>query len=68
MKFSFKVPQLFGVILLFATICFAQDAVVTKVDDFIKNEMQKQKIPGVSSTETFISLEESFKRTLKIID
>ena len=27
-----------------------------------------QKIPGVSSTETFISLEESFKRPLKISD
>jgi Lrp/AsnC family transcriptional regulator for asnA, asnC and gidA len=29
---------------------------------------QIQKIQGVSSTETFISLEESFKRTLQILD
>ena len=27
---------------------FAQDAILTKVDDYIKAEMQKQKIPGVS--------------------
>lgn len=29
---------------------------------------QIQKIPGVSSTETFISLEESFKRTIQVLD
>ena len=27
---------------------FAQDATITKVDEFIRAEMQKQKIPGVS--------------------
>jgi Lrp/AsnC family transcriptional regulator for asnA, asnC and gidA len=27
---------------------------------------QIQKIPGVASTETFISLEESFKRTIQV--
>ena len=36
-------------IALAATVqSFAQDAVLTKVDDYIKAEMQKQKIPGVS--------------------
>jgi len=29
---------------------------------------QIQKIPGVSSTETFISLEESFKRTIQVLE
>jgi Lrp/AsnC family transcriptional regulator for asnA, asnC and gidA len=29
---------------------------------------QIQKIPGVASTETFISLEESFKRTIQVLD
>jgi CubicO group peptidase (beta-lactamase class C family) len=33
---------------LFALKTGAQDAVTAKVDAFIKNEMQKQKIPGVS--------------------
>lgn len=36
------------IITLFASSMFAQDAVTTKIDEFIKAEMQKQKIPGVS--------------------
>lgn len=31
-----------------AASTFAQDVIATKVDEFIKSEMQKQKIPGVS--------------------
>ncbi|MEP7037160.1 MAG: serine hydrolase domain-containing protein, partial [Acidobacteriota bacterium] len=34
--------------LLFVAHCFAQDAIAGKVDEFIKSEMQKQRIPGVS--------------------
>lgn len=34
--------------LLFVAHCFAQDAIAGKVDEFIKREMQKQRIPGVS--------------------
>ncbi len=36
------------IISLFALQIAAQDAVMPKVDEFIKAEMQKQKIPGVS--------------------
>lgn len=39
---------IFGIVLLFVAPCAAQDAVTAKVDDFIKTEMQKQRIPGVS--------------------
>ena len=47
-KFSICVFfTLAGITLLFAARCFAQDA-AAKVDDFIKSEMQKQEIPGVS--------------------
>ncbi|HEX8567600.1 MAG TPA: serine hydrolase domain-containing protein [Pyrinomonadaceae bacterium] len=39
-------------VLILFVLCsvsgFAQDATVTKVDEFIRAEMQKQKIPGVS--------------------
>ncbi len=35
-------------ILALTAASFAQDAVTAKVDDFIKTEMQRQKIPGVS--------------------
>lgn len=37
-----------GITLLLTATCFAQDALTGKVDDFVKNEMQKQRIPGVS--------------------
>src|ERR1700716_352202 len=37
-----------GIVLFCSAPCLAQDAAVTKVDDFIKSEMQKQRIPGVS--------------------
>jgi CubicO group peptidase (beta-lactamase class C family) len=36
------------IITLFAPQMFAQDAVTAKIDEFIKAEMQRQKIPGVS--------------------
>src|SRR6187551_1708091 len=41
------------ILALFLTIAtalsaLAQDALTTKVDEFIKSEMEKQKIPGVS--------------------
>jgi CubicO group peptidase (beta-lactamase class C family) len=37
-----------GVILLFVTLCAAQDGVPAKVDEYISAEMQKQRIPGLS--------------------
>jgi CubicO group peptidase (beta-lactamase class C family) len=37
-----------GIVLFYSAPCLAQDVTVTKVDDFIKSEMQKQRIPGVS--------------------
>jgi len=37
-----------GLVLLYVAPCTAQDATATKVDDFIKSEMQKQHIPGVA--------------------
>jgi CubicO group peptidase (beta-lactamase class C family) len=43
-----RIANVLGFILLFTAICSAQDSVVVKIDDFIKSEMQKQKIPGVS--------------------
>jgi len=36
------------IFLIVVAPCFAQDATTAKVDDFIKSEMQKQRIPGVS--------------------
>jgi CubicO group peptidase (beta-lactamase class C family) len=39
---------IFGIVLLLVAPCAAQDAIKAKVDDFIKTEMQKQRIPGVS--------------------
>lgn len=36
------------IVTLLATNLFAQDATTAKIDEFIKAEMQKQKIPGVS--------------------
>ena len=37
-----------GILLLFITPCAAQDATANKVDDYVKSEMQKQRIPSVS--------------------
>ncbi len=41
-----------------------------KDNEHLKEILSKQiqKIPGVSSTETFISLEESFKRTIQVFE
>lgn len=39
---------IFGIALLFVAPCAAQDTITIKVDDFIKAEMRKQSIPGVS--------------------
>lgn len=39
---------LVGFVLFCAVPCVAQDAATAKVNDFIKSEMQKQRIPGVS--------------------
>jgi CubicO group peptidase (beta-lactamase class C family) len=36
------------IVSLFAFPAFAQDAATAKIDEFVKAEMQKQKIPGVS--------------------
>ncbi len=35
-------------LLLLSISCFAQDAVSTRIDDYIRAEMQAQKIPGLS--------------------
>ncbi len=43
-----RIVTVFGIILLLIASCLAQDATTAKVDDFVKSEMQKQKIPGVS--------------------
>jgi CubicO group peptidase (beta-lactamase class C family) len=43
-----RILSLFGIILFLAAGCWGQEAAVARVDDFIKTEMQKQKIPGVS--------------------
>lgn len=37
-----------GFVLFSIATCAAQDATATKVDDFLKNEMTKQRIPGVA--------------------
>ena len=44
--------------------------VYAKDNEHLKEILSKQiqKIPGVSSTETFISLEESFKRTIQVFE
>ncbi len=39
---------LVGLVLFCAAPCAAQDTITAKVDDFIKSEIQKQRIPGVS--------------------
>ena len=43
-----KVTLALFVTIAAAVSAFSQDAVTTKVDEFIKTEMEKQKIPGVS--------------------
>lgn len=44
--------------------------VYAKDNEHLKEILSKQiqKIPGISSTETFISLEESFKRTIQVFE
>jgi CubicO group peptidase (beta-lactamase class C family) len=37
-----------GIVLLFVTLCVARDGIPAKVDEYIKAEMQKQRIPGLS--------------------
>jgi CubicO group peptidase (beta-lactamase class C family) len=37
-----------GIILLFVTPCAAQEGISAKADEYIKAEMQKQRIPGLS--------------------
>src|SRR4030095_16392264 len=46
MKTSRMILPIF--ILGFCLNCFAQNSVTTKVDEYVKSEMQKQQIPGVS--------------------
>jgi CubicO group peptidase (beta-lactamase class C family) len=36
------------VLFLFSVICFAQDGVATRIDEYIQAEMKAQQIPGVS--------------------
>lgn len=43
-RFRYVLPLL----LLLSITCFAQDGISTRVDDYIRAEMQAQKIPGVS--------------------
>ena len=38
----------FALLLLLSLTCFAQNGVSTKVDEYIRAEMQSQQIPGVS--------------------
>jgi len=35
-------------LLLISITCFAQDGVSTRIDDYIRAEMDAQKIPGLS--------------------
>ena len=46
MKMSRIILPIF--ILGFWLNCFAQNSVITKVDEYVKSEMQKQQIPGVA--------------------
>ncbi len=43
-----KLSVVLFIMIAAAISAFAQDGVTTKVDEFIKTEMEKQKIPGVS--------------------
>src|SRR5262245_15206687 len=40
--------MLVGLVLFCGAPCVAQNNITAKVDDFIKTEMQRQRIPGVS--------------------
>src|SRR5260370_37275605 len=37
-----------AVLILFSDNCWAEDGLANKVDDFVRDEMQSQHIPGVS--------------------
>ena len=41
-------PLPLALLLVFSFTCFAQDGVSTKVDDYIRTEMQTQQIPGLA--------------------
>src|ERR1700754_3994242 len=43
-----KRPACLFLLLLLSVTCFAQDGISTKIDDYIRTEMQTQQIPGVS--------------------
>ena len=43
-----RTAALLALLLLLSVICFAQDGISTKVDDYIRAEMKTQQIPGVS--------------------
>jgi CubicO group peptidase (beta-lactamase class C family) len=43
-----RTAQLLPLLLLLSVTCLAQDGVATKVDEYIRAEMQAQQIPGVS--------------------
>jgi CubicO group peptidase (beta-lactamase class C family) len=43
-----KLSSLLSLVLICSITCLAQDAVATKVDDYIRAEMQTQQIPGLS--------------------
>jgi CubicO group peptidase (beta-lactamase class C family) len=43
-----KLSSLLSLVLICSITCFAQDGVATKVDDYIRAEMQTQQIPGLS--------------------
>ena len=43
-----RLPLSFPLILLLSIATFAQDSVTTKVDDYIRTEMQSQQIPGLA--------------------
>ncbi|HSE20860.1 MAG TPA: serine hydrolase domain-containing protein [Pyrinomonadaceae bacterium] len=43
-----RFPLHLALLLLLSITCFAQDGVSTKVDDYIRREMQSQQIPGLA--------------------
>jgi CubicO group peptidase (beta-lactamase class C family) len=43
-----RVPYILPLLLLLSLTCFAQDGISSKVDDYIRAEMQAQQIPGLS--------------------
>jgi len=48
-----------GIILLFVTPCAAQEGISAKVEEYIKAEMQRQRIPGLSLAVIKRRIEES---------